>query len=146
MWDSIISARDDHCIDRSSPFRRIQPCSLLPVRDSNSIAKIPDTFCHDSKSFYEKFTFCHIVSNTSPVRANESVIIAQQKARCRALLIQRDFCAFVLLIYLRRFWNWCIIFARRFSDNTSIKQPRKRIFDLFLGRSLRKRFFYAKLY
>lgn len=60
MWNSIISPCDDHCIDRSSPFRRIQRCSLLPVRDTNSIAKIPDTFCHDSKSFYEKFTFCYI--------------------------------------------------------------------------------------
>ena len=89
MWNSIISPRDDHCIDRSSPFRRIQPCSLLPVRDSNSIAKIPDTFCHDSKSFQEKFTFCHIVLWHLLVRLSKQVLL-QQKARCESGCSQRD--------------------------------------------------------
>ena len=92
MRNSIISPHNDRCIDRSSPFRRIQPCSPLPVRDSKSIAKIPDSLCHDSKSFYEKFTFCHIVSNASPVCASESVIITQQKAR-REYALATGFCS-----------------------------------------------------
>lgn len=81
--------RNDHCIDRRSPFRRIQPCSLLPVRDTNSIAKIPDTFCHDSKSFQEKFTFCHIVLWHLLVRLSKQVLL-QQKARCESGCSQRD--------------------------------------------------------
>ncbi len=73
----IIPSRDNHCINRSSPFHRIQPCSLLPARDTNSIAKIPDTFCHDSISYRELFTFCHISDGTSPCCTDQTVFFPQ---------------------------------------------------------------------
>ena len=65
MRNRILPPSDDHCINCSSPFRRIQPCSPLPVRDENSIAKIPDTFCHDFEisSFILRFVIFLSYSN-----------------------------------------------------------------------------------
>ena len=88
MRNRILPPSDDHCINCSSPFRRIQPCSPLPVRDENSIAKIPDTFCHDFENSSDISTFRHIPPLAQPTPCSPAGTI---KAPLQAYLrSQRD--------------------------------------------------------